>query len=321
MTKVLIFLLLPEEVRREYQSRLKTGFPDLNIELARTYEEACAQIVDADILYTFGAMVRDDLYGHAKALKWVQALGTGLDNIIDAPSLSAKAIISSTRGIHGKPMSEAAFLFMLALSRDFPRALKAQRSHEWDRWPARLLHGKTVGILGVGLIAQDLAPRCKAFGMTVVGISRTPREMPGFDRFRHRDQLAEAVGDLDFLILLVPYENATRNIVDAHIFEAMKPSAYLINIARGGVVDEAALMEALQTGQIAGAAIDTFVQEPLPGDHRLWDAPNILITPHNAALNETYIDDALPQFEHNLRHFLAGDIQSMKNVDRLPGKY
>ena len=318
MMKILIFLLLPENVRRDYQSRLKRSFPDLNIALARTYEEACSEIVDAEILYTFGAMVRDDLYHNAKALKWVQAVGTGLDNIIDAPSLPAKAIVSSTRGIHGKPMSEAAFLFMLALSRNFPRSLEAQHNHEWERWPSKLLHGKTVGILGVGLIAQYLAPICKAFGMAVVGISRTPRELPGFDHFYRREQLEEAVRGLDFLIILVPFEDETRQIVNTRIFKAMKPSAYLINIARGGVVDETALIEALENGQIAGAAIDTFVQEPLPKEHPFWDAPNLLITPHTAAFNESYIDDALPQFEHNLRHFLAGDFRHMINVDRLP---
>lgn len=318
MTKVLIFLLLPEEVRRDYQSRLQRGFPELDFTLARTYDEACAEIPDADILYTFGAMVRDDLYRHAQKLEWVQALGTGLDNIIDAPSLSPDAIVTSTRGIHGKPMSEAAFLYMLALSRDFPRALRAQKNHAWERWPPKLLHGKNVGILGVGLIAEELAPRCKAFGMTVTGISRTPRDLLGFDSFVPRASLKEAVGQLDFLILLIPFEQETRHIVDAQIFAAMKKSAYLINIARGGVVDEAALVDALEQGEIAGAAVDAFLQEPLPPEHPLWDAPNILLTPHTAAFNVSYIDDALPQFEHNLRCFLAGDPAAMINIDRLP---
>ena len=216
MTKILIFLTLPEQVRAAYHARLTEDFPELDIVLARTFEEACAEIADADILYTFGAMVRDELYGHARKLKWVQALGTGLDNIADAPLLPRQVMITSTRGIHGKPMSEAAIMFMLALARDFPRALKAQAAHRWERWPARLLAGKRVGILGVGLIAEELAPRCKAFDMTVVGISRTARPLPGFDEFRSRDSLEHAVGDLDYLILLVPLEVTVQTFVRRH---------------------------------------------------------------------------------------------------------
>ena len=319
MTKILIFLTLPEQVRAAYHARLTEDFPELDIVLARTFEEACAEIADADILYTFGAMVRDELYGHARKLKWVQALGTGLDNIADAPLLPRQVMITSTRGIHGKPMSEAAIMFMLALARDFPRALKAQAAHRWERWPARLLARKRVGILGVGLIAEELAPRCKAFDMTVVGISRTARPLPGFDEFRSRDSLEHAVGDLDYLILLVPLEAATRHIVNARVLAAMKPGACLINIARGGVVDEEALIAALESGQIAGAAIDTFIEEPLPAAHRLWEAPNTLITAHCAAFNQSYIDDALPQFETNLRCFLDGNLAAMINVDRHGG--
>jgi phosphoglycerate dehydrogenase-like enzyme len=133
--------------------------------------------------------------------------------------------------------------------------------------PAQLLHDKTVGIFGVGQIAEILAPKCKAFGMRVVGVTSTPRKLAGFDRVHRREELARVIGDFDFLILLTPITPATRNSIDAGIFAAMKPTSYLINLARGGVVDEAALIEALAKERIAGAALDVFNQEPLPADH------------------------------------------------------
>ena len=136
-----------------------------------------------------------------------------------------------------RSVAEAALAGMLALARGLPRALRAQNERQWQRFPAQLLHDKTVGIFGVGQIAEALAPKCKALGMRVVGVTSAPRQVPGFDLINHREKLAEVVGDFDFLVLLTPLSAATRNSVDAGIFAAMKPTSYLINLARGGVVD------------------------------------------------------------------------------------
>src|SRR5262249_10315977 len=143
-------------------------------------------------------------------LKWIQALGTGVDNIIDLPSLGKEVLVTNVRGIHGAPVSEATIAYMLSLARDLPRASRAQEKGQWERWPAALLAGKTVGILGVGLIAEYLAPICKALGMTVVGFSGSPREAKSFDRMVHRDDLVKAVRDVDFLVALTPLTPETR---------------------------------------------------------------------------------------------------------------
>ncbi len=315
MTKLLIFLALPEHVRVQYGARLAPEFPELEIETVGTRAEACRAIADADFLLTFGAMLKDDVFQAANALKWVHALGTGVDGIVDSPALGNDVIVSSTRGIHGVPMSEMTIMLMLALGRDLPRTIHAQDRASWERWPARLLDGKTVGILGVGLIAEHLAPLCKAFGMTVVGISRSAREVPGIDRFRGREELTGAVAEIDYLVVLVPYTPETHNMVDAGVFAAMKPDAYLVNVARGGVVDEDALVEALNTGEIAGAALDTFVNEPLPADHPLWRTPNTIITPHLGGFCDVYVDNALPQFATNLRHMLDRQPDRMINLE------
>ena len=315
MAKLLIFLTLPEHVRVQYGERLAPRFPDLDIQTVGSLEDAHEAIADADCMLTFGAMMKDKdaLYRSARKLRWVHALGTGVDGITDSPSLGKDVVVSSTRGIHGVPMSEMTIMVMLALSRDFPRTIHAQDRAEWARWPARLLDKKTVGILGIGLIAETFAPLCKAFGMNVIGISRTAREVDGIDRFCGRDELVQAVREMDYLVVLVPYTPETDGMVDAAVFKAMKPDAYLINVARGGVVDEDALIDALNSGEIAGAALDTFIHEPLPADHPLWRTPNTIITPHLGGFSDVYIDNALPQFETNLRAFLDGDTGRMIN--------
>jgi phosphoglycerate dehydrogenase-like enzyme len=216
--------------------------------------------------------------------------------------------------IHGPPMAEAALSAMLALSRGLPRLVLNQQNRRWERWPARLLEGKTVGILGVGAIAEVLAPRCRMMGMRVVGITSSPRDIAGFDRMVPRDDLTEAVRELDYFVLLTPYSKETHHIVDARALAAMKNDAYLINLARGGVVDEDALLQVLRFGGIAGAALDVFSQEPLPEDHPFWTLPNVLITPHVSGFNDGYARQAIPVVLENIRRFLAGHTANMLNL-------
>jgi phosphoglycerate dehydrogenase-like enzyme len=152
--------------------------------------------------------------------------------------------------------------------------------------------------------------------MTVVGISSSKRPVAGFDQVYGRDELLAAVRDLDYLLALTPYSAATRHMVDAMIFSAMKPTSYFINLARGGVVDEEALIKALKNGQIAGAALDVFNHEPLPDDHPFWSMKNVIVTPHLGGFYDGYADRALPVVEENIRRFLAGDTGNMINVVR-----
>jgi phosphoglycerate dehydrogenase-like enzyme len=194
--------------------------------------------------------------------------------------------------------------------------VRNQDRQAWSRWPSRLLDGKTVGIFGVGQIAEGLAPRCKAMGMTVVGFTSAKRELPGFDRMHERGALVAEAGSLDYLVLLAPFAEEIRNLVGARVFAAMKPTSYLINLARGGIVDETALLAALERGEIAGAALDVFQEEPLPAGHPLWSAKNVIITPHLGGFSDVYAEHALVTVEHNLACFLRNDIDGMINVVR-----
>jgi D-2-hydroxyacid dehydrogenase (NADP+) len=314
MTNVLILLAMPENVRKQYHDGIKARFPDLTVNVVDNHAKVDPYIGEADVLVTFGPMMSGHVLEKATKLKWIQALGTGVDGITDQPSLRKEVIVTNLHGIHGPPVSEAAFMSMLALSRQLPRTVRNQAKHNWERFPARLLHDKTVGIFGIGVIAEELAPKCKAFGMKVVGISSAQRDVPGFDRVYARSQLLEAVRDLDYFVLLTPLTPETRNSVNAKVLAAMKPGAYLVNLARGGVVDELALMEALKNQQLAGAALDVFATEPLPADHPLWDMEQVIITTHQGGFCDVYVNFALPVIEQNLRKFLAGDTANMINL-------
>jgi len=314
MTNVLIVLTLPEPVRMQYFNHIKKHFPEVKLDMVDHHTKVDPHIGAAEVLITFGPQMANHVFEKAKALKWVQALGTGVDGITDQPGLRKEVLVTNMHGFHGGPVSEAALTAMLSLARDLPRSLRLQARRKWERFPAKLLKDKTVGIFGVGAIAAELAPKCKALGMKVVGISSAKREVPGFDAMVGREDLEQAVKTLDFLVLLTPYTPETKNIVNAKIFAAMKPGAYFVNLARGGVVDEEALAEALTSGKLAGAALDVFAKEPLPEDSPFWNMENVIVTQHQGGFFDGYPRFALPVIEDNLRKWLAGDVKNMVNV-------
>ena len=321
MSNVLILTEVQEAMRARYKAMLLERFPQLTINVVGHHNDVGPYIAGTDILLCFSPPMADHVVRDAPRLKWIQALGTGVDNIIDLPSLGKEVLVTNVRGIHGAPVSEATIAYMLSLARDLPRASVAHDKGQWERWPAALLAGKTVGILGVGLIAEYLAPICKALHMTVIGISGSPREAKGFDRMAHRDDFVKVVPELDFLVALAPLTAETRGIVGARVFAAMKPTAYLINVARGGVVDEPALIAALESGEIAGAALDVFAQEPLPASSPLWRTKNVTIFSHLGGYSQGYEDRAMPTIAGNMAKFLSGDLKSMINIVRKPASW
>jgi len=314
MTRLLILLTLPEKTRMQYYERLRSVFPALAIDLVDHHSKVDPFIGDADILVTFGAHMADHVLEKGKKLKWIQALGTGVDGIVDRPPFRQGVLVTNMHGLHGDSVPEAAIMLMLALARDLPRAMRNRSARKWERYPSQLLKGKTVGIFGVGAIARSLAPKCKSFGMKVVGITSSVRDMDGFDRMVHRDDLENAARDLHFLVLLTPYTPETRGIVNARVLGAMKPSAFLVNLARGGIVDEEALVRALREKRLAGAALDVFATEPLPADHPLWSMDDVIVTPHLGGFHDQYAEEALPTVVDNFRKFLGGDIDGMSNI-------
>jgi D-2-hydroxyacid dehydrogenase (NADP+) len=315
--KLLIILRSHERIRTQYYNGIAQTFPELNVNIVSTVADADPYLADADIIVTHGPHLEDKadhVFANAPKLKWVQGIGTGVDNIADRPALRDDVIVTNIHGVHGAPMSEAAMLLMLALSRKLPRSLENKSQHKWDNWPSRLLSEKTVGIFGMGSIAEAMAPRFKAFNMTVLGITSAVREVVGFDRVYDKSKLIEVMRELDYFIVLTPYNPQTHHIIDAKVLGAMGPDSYLINLARGGVVDETALLSALRSKQIAGAALDVFAQEPLKPDNPLWDLDNVIITCHQAATHDNSARNNLPTIQENIRRFLTNDLRNMKNV-------
>jgi D-2-hydroxyacid dehydrogenase (NADP+) len=321
MTNVLILTEVQEAMRARYKQMLLERFPQLKIDVVGHHSLVDPYIADIEVLLCFSPPMADHVVRDAKKLKWIQALGTGVDNIVDLPSLGKEVVVTNVRGIHGAPVTEAALAYMLSLARELPRATRAQDKGQWERWPAQLLAGATAGIFGVGLIAEYMAPVLKALGMTVIGFSGTPRPAPGFDRMVKRDDLLKTVGELDFLVTLAPPTPETRNSINEKVFAAMKPSAYLINVARGGLIDEAALIRALDSGQIAGTALDVYAQEPLPPNSPLWKAKKLLMFSHLGGYSHGYEDRAMPTIAGNMEKFLAGDPKSMINIVRNPASW
>ncbi len=194
---LLIFLMHPEPTPSGYERYLAPRHPELSIRTCGTRDEALKHAGWADIVMCFGPQARQDFFRDTPRLKWVHSLGTGTNGITDSPYLGKDVTVTATRGIHGVPMSEMAFLMMLAFNRDFRRIERQREAKTWERFPGTLLDGKTVGILGLGAIAEDMAPRFKAFGMRVVGISRTNRPIAAFDKIYPRNELAQAAAELD----------------------------------------------------------------------------------------------------------------------------
>ena len=205
-----------------------------------------------------GHHIPPPLIAAAPKLKWVQALTTGTETLTAPGVLPPHVLLTSTRGIHGPQMSELAFLNMIALNRNFRKMQRNQAEGKWEQWDQPILEGKTIVIVGLGILAEHLAERCKLFGMTVIGVSGGRASAPHFDEVHPRSELAKLAARADFLMLLVPYSPETHHLINRDVIAAMKPTAFLINLARGGVLDEAALIEHLQAGKIAGAGLDIF---------------------------------------------------------------
>lgn len=300
----------PAAIRKEIPSVQFDYAPDLTTALG-----CCAE---ADVLLAMAHEVSDELVGRMPRLRYICAMSAGTDRLETLTTLKADVVITSGRGIHGPQMSELAFLSMIALSRDFRRMQRNQQQHAWERWPQRLIFGKTAVIAGIGPIAEELAARCVAFGMRVIGVSDVRDSAPGFERLMKRSELPRAAALADFLILLVPLSAQTRHMIDARVLAAMKPGGILINLARGPVVDETALVKALQSGHLGGAGLDVFEEEPLPDDSPLWDMPNVIVTPRIGGMSDVYPRQVLPLLVHNLRCFEQGRLDELRNVVRRP---
>lgn len=308
-------VLVLETFADQYVRHLKARFPQINVSGARSFADIAGQLDTIDVLIAFGIAIDDGLIKRMQNLRWIQSLATGVDHFLRCPSLKATTLLTSARGIHGPPMRESVARLMLSLAFDMPAKTRNQAAHDWMRGaPWSLLAGKTAVIAGVGISGIAIAELLTAFGMKVIGLSRTPRSFPGFARIEPTERIVEVAREGDWLINVLPGAPENANLFSRAVFEAMKSSARFINVGRGETVDEAALIDALKSNRIAGAALDAFRTEPLPSDSPFWSLPNVIVTPHVAGYVAEYEPLVMPIVERNMALFLDGRVGELHNL-------
>jgi phosphoglycerate dehydrogenase-like enzyme len=249
-----------------------------------------------------------DLMDLAPRLRWVQGFGAGVEQFAAAGVRRDRVIVTNVSGISAASMAEFVLGRLLQVWKRFPESEAFQRKHEYVGTYGRTLAGSVLGIVGLGAIGCALGERARALGVHVLGLKRTwATGSHAADELFGPAQLHEMLGRCDAVVISAPATPATRYLIDAAALAAMKPGCMLVNVARGSLVDEAALLEALASGQLSAAALDVFEQEPLPAESPLWDAPNVYISAHSSVSIDRYVDDVFDVFEDNLRRYLAGE--------------
>ncbi len=243
----------------------------------------------------------------AHELRWIHSTAAGVDQLLFPEVLERDIIVTTSSGIH-QPLVEHVFAMMLALTRRLHVAIRNQLLRKWDRSRAvgGEVRGLTIGVLGLGSIGAEIAEKAAVFGMHVVGTKRRPSPVPHVERVYPPEGLPDVLGASDVVVIALPLTDETRGLIGDAELRAMRPTAILINIGRGPIVQEAALVRALQEGWIGGAGLDVFEREPLPADSPLWGMEDVIITPHVSGGWPGYLDAAVPLFRENLRRFLHG---------------
>jgi phosphoglycerate dehydrogenase-like enzyme len=253
------------------------------------------------------------LAGAAPSLRWVHATSAGAGELVRRAGLDRETLdrvaVTTSSGVHAVPLAEFAVMGLLVVAKDLPGMAAAQRARSWPtvRRPLRELHGQTLVLVGLGEIGREVARLGKALGMRSVGVRRSPGAPPPFtDEVHGADRLPELAGRADAMVVSLPLTRQTAGLLDRATIQRLPPGCIFVNIGRGGVVDEAALIDALRERRIAGAVLDVFATEPLPPDSPLWTLPNVLVSPHGAALSEHENERIVELFVANLRRFLDG---------------
>jgi len=254
----------------------------------------------------------------ASALQLMQVITVGVDHVLSPELLASSARLCSTRGMHGATIAEQVFTYMLGIARGLPTLLAQQQKKSWQPYRPSLLQNTTLGIVGFGTLGQAIGKRALAFDMKVIGLRQHPAPSPYADEVWGIERLEELLPLVDHLVLAVPLTPATTNLLTRARLKMLKPTAYLYNVARGAVVDEGALAEALATGQLAGAGLDVFVTEPLPENSPLWSLSNVIITPHTGGYMADYRRQAFAIFLENLRRYQSG-LPLLNEVDKRTG--
>jgi phosphoglycerate dehydrogenase-like enzyme len=293
-------------------ARIKRRWPDLNVVHLPDYEHVIDELPDTNILV--GYSLRRDQFAQARKLKWIHATAAGVGQLMYPELRRSGIVLTNAGGVHAVPMSEHLLGTIIALARRFPDAMRYQAKNHWaqqELWDAKPrpleLGGRVLLIVGFGATGRELARRIQPLGMRIWGVTRSGRgDAQLAERILPAAELASVLPQADFVVLAAPETPETRQMIGAKEFAIMKPEAYLINVARGTLVDQAALAEALRARTIAGAAIDVAEEEPLPPESPLWNLDNIFITPHVSAVSERMWTRQMDLLMENLERWFDG---------------
>jgi phosphoglycerate dehydrogenase-like enzyme len=312
---VLIGVISPAPVwviPRQFVDRLQRAFPHHTFLVAWDREAIRRQLPDADVAFT--PFVDRDGFRTARRLRWVQSPAVGVGSLMFPELLASDVVITSARGIRARAIAEHVLGVAIALARRLPDAFRAQAEHRWaqdelESARIRTLEGLRMGIVGLGAIGTEVAKLAAAFGLSIGAIRRrADRPGPaGIQNIWPPDRLLDLLADSDVVVIAAPHTPETKHLIGGRELRAMKRNAFLINVSRGKLIDDAALIAALEDGHLAGAALDVFTSEPLDHDSPYWDMPNVIVTPHTSGAMQDYWTPLVALFSENLRRFERGE--------------
>jgi phosphoglycerate dehydrogenase-like enzyme len=313
--KILIVHYHPFELWRApawVRDRLAGDFPQTTVTQLASYDRLPEEIGDAEVF--IGSSLRAEQLAAAKKLKWLHSPATGIHQLMYPEMIASDVVVTNAREIHGPVVAEHAIALVLALAKRLPQAMRYQANKHWaqqtlwdERPRPREVAGATVAVVGMGSIGREFTARAKALGMRVLAVRENPNKGPaGADAVFSGAQLNEVLPQADYVLLCAPITPDTTGMINRERLALMKPDAFLLNVSRGPLIDEPALLDTLRRGAIAGAALDVFVEEPLPPESPFWELENLFITPHTAAVTERLWERHYQQIRENLERFLQG---------------
>jgi phosphoglycerate dehydrogenase-like enzyme len=306
------------------RERLEQEFAEHGFVQLQNYDRVPEEITDTDVF--IGWSLRPQQFVAAKKLRWIHSPAAAVHQLLFPELVQSSVVLTNSTGIHGPVVAEHAIAVLLAMAKRLPQAMQYQAKREWSQeqlWHVRPrpreVADATVAVVGMGGIGREFAARAKALGMKVLAVRENPAKgLDGADSVFSSAQIDDVLPQADYVLLCTPVTPATSGMMNAARLSKMKPDAYLINVARGPLIDEAALLDALQHRRIAGAALDVFVEEPLPPDSPFWSLDNVLITPHTAAVTERLWERHYRLIVENMKRFLAGE-PLINQVDKQRG--
>lgn len=304
------------ELTTEQQQKIKEIAPDYELLVSKAKELKPQSIREAEILIGWSRSLQEDVLSNDSQLKWIQAWSAGVDKM-PLSELENKGIqLTNASGVHSIPITEHIFAMILAFTRNLHLAIRQQSNNKWDTSGFFTeLAGKTIVIVGVGQIGSHAAKVAQAFGMRTVGVRHSGKSDPHIEVMYKVEQLEEALSKGDYVVNILPLTSETRGLFDKTKFAAMKNSAFFVNVGRGPSVVTDDLIEALQSGDLAGAGLDVFEEEPLPSNHPLWSMDNVIMTPHMAGDTDRYSERVVDIFLENLQHYVNREPLSRNVID------